>query len=209
MPPPGTLGGVASRDEVDPRIERSRSQVLAAAAEVLVEVGYGALTIEAVAARSGVAKSTIYRHWPGKPQLVADAFCHVHDHEDVAEPPPGPVRDRVAVILRRLAVDMGVTNRLACLVPALIDAAESSDEMAALAPRIVDERAQPLVDVLDEAVQVGELPLGTDTRLLADALVGPILLARLFHRPPIDSDDIPGLVDQLLPVARSPRSTPA
>jgi len=196
---------VALRDEVDPRIERSRSNVLTATAELLREVGYGALTIEAVAARSGVAKSTIYRHWSGKPQLVADAFSHLHTREDVDVPPPGPVRDRVVGVLRELAGDMATTNRLACLVPALIDAAERSDEIAELTPRIVDERAQPLVDVLDEGVKAGDLPPGTDTRVLADALVGPIMLARLFHRPQVEPDDIPALVDQILPEARPGR----
>jgi AcrR family transcriptional regulator len=190
---------VPLRDEVDPRIERSRGCVLAATAELLREIGYGSLTIEAVAARSGVAKSTIYRHWPGKPQLVADAFSHVHTGDDVDVPPPGPLRDRVVAVLRELAVDMGTANRMACLVPALIDAAERSDEIAELTHRIVDERSQPLVDILDQAVTAGDLPPGTNARVLADALVGPIMLSRLFHRAPVDGEDIPALVDQILP----------
>ena len=58
----------------DPRIERSRRVILEAALAELGEVGYGALTIESVAARAGVGKSTIYRHWSGKLNLVEDAF---------------------------------------------------------------------------------------------------------------------------------------
>src|SRR4029453_14587855 len=58
----------------DPRVERSRRVILGAVLDELGEVGYGALTIEAVAARAGVGKSTIYRHWPGKLELVEDAF---------------------------------------------------------------------------------------------------------------------------------------
>ena len=49
---------------IDPRIERSRSIILEASLQELGEVGYGAFTIESVAARAGVGKSTIYRHWP-------------------------------------------------------------------------------------------------------------------------------------------------
>ena len=205
MLPAGQTVWVALRDEVDPRIERSRSNVLTATAELLREVGYGALTIEAVAARSGVAKSTIYRHWSGKPQLVADAFSHVHTRDDIEAPPPGPLRDRVVAVLTGLAVDMGTDNRLACMMPALIDAAERSDEIAELTHGIVDERSQPMVDVLDEGVAAGELPPGTDTRVLGDALVGPLMIARLFHRPPVDPDAIPALVDQILPAAASRR----
>jgi TetR/AcrR family transcriptional regulator, regulator of autoinduction and epiphytic fitness len=60
--------------ELDPRVERSRRVILQAVLDELGEAGYGALTIEAVAARAGVGKSTIYRHWPGKLELVEEAL---------------------------------------------------------------------------------------------------------------------------------------
>lgn len=53
--------------------------VLRAAVDELAEVGYGAFTIESVAARARVAKSTIYRHWPDKLVLIADAFETFHE----------------------------------------------------------------------------------------------------------------------------------
>src|SRR5690606_34631776 len=59
--------------------------------------------------------------------------------------------------------------------------------------------AAPLIAVLDEAVEAGELPAGTDTRALADALAGPVPLRRLLHRPCVCPDEIPALVDQILP----------
>lgn len=68
------MDGMPASDEVDPRIEGSRHHALTAAVERLREVGSSRLTIEAVAARSGVAKSTIYRHWAGTAELVTDAF---------------------------------------------------------------------------------------------------------------------------------------
>ncbi|HEY8525780.1 MAG TPA: TetR/AcrR family transcriptional regulator [Acidimicrobiales bacterium] len=186
------------RGDIDPRIERSRAHILAATIDLLREVGYGALTIEAVAARSGVAKSTIYRHWPGKSQLAADAFLHAYESKQA--PPPGPVRDRVVAYLCELAGTVVAPEReLACLLPALIDAAERSEEIAALAGRLAELSAAPLIAVLDEAVEAGELPAGTDTRALADALAGPVLLRRLLHRPCVCPDEIPALVDQILP----------
>jgi TetR/AcrR family transcriptional regulator of autoinduction and epiphytic fitness len=65
---------------VDPRIERSRQVILRAALSELGEAGYGAFTIESVAARAAVAKSTIYRHWSDKISLIADAFEAAHEH---------------------------------------------------------------------------------------------------------------------------------
>jgi TetR/AcrR family transcriptional regulator of autoinduction and epiphytic fitness len=186
-------------EDLDPRIERSRTHVLSATVDLLREIGYGSLTIEAVAARSGVAKSTIYRHWSGKAPMVAEAFAWAHGHDPQSVPPPGPVRDRVAAVLRTAIDDMATTDRLACLIPALIDAAERSDEIAEFAQRVAEEKNAALQAVLDEAVATGELPPRTDTTLLADALVGPILLCRLFHRPPVATDAVPALIDQILP----------
>lgn len=187
-------------DDLDPRIERSRLQVLAATVDLLREVGYGGLTIEGVAARSGVAKSTIYRHWSSKGQVAADAFQWLHGLDPQDVPPPGPVRDRVVAVLRSIIGDIAATDRLVCMMPALIDAAERSDEIAELAERVAEEKNAVLRGVLDEAVASGELQPQIDTGLLADALVGPVLLCRLFHRPPVTADDVPALVDQVLPV---------
>jgi AcrR family transcriptional regulator len=190
----------------DPRIERSREQVLAAAVDLLREVGFGALTIEAVAARSGVAKSTIYRHWSSKAEVVADAFLWAHRQEPPIDPAPGPVRERVVALLRATIGDMATEDRLACLMPAIVDAAERSDEIAALTRRLSEEKASRLRAVLDAAVADGELPPDTDTAVVADALLGPVLLRRLFHRRQVASDDVPALVDQILQVVGSPRA---
>lgn len=191
------MDDMPASDEVDPRIERSRHQVLTAAVDLLREVGYGRLTIEAVAARSGVAKSTIYRHWPGKAELVTDAFLTLKPRS--ADPPPGPVRARVTAVLTGIVESLNAPTNLACVMPALIDAAERAPEMATLSRRLAEQSAVPLRGVLDEAVEAGELPPGTDTGLLTDSLMGPIMLCRLFHRQPITVDDVPALVDQTLP----------
>ena len=65
--------------EVDPRIERSRQVIFRGALDELGEIGYGGFTIELVAARAGVGKSTIYRHWSDKLSLIADAFQTFHE----------------------------------------------------------------------------------------------------------------------------------
>jgi hypothetical protein len=90
--------------------------------------------------------------------------------------------------------------RLAC-VPALIEAAAHCEEVAAVSAMLAERGAQPLIKVLDEAVADGQLPAGTNTDVLADALVGPIVLRHLFRRPSFDPDDVPALVDQILPTA--------
>jgi TetR/AcrR family transcriptional regulator, regulator of autoinduction and epiphytic fitness len=184
--------------EVDPRVERSRELVLAATLDLLGEVGYGALTVEAVAARSGVAKSTVYRHWGGKLELVSDAFTELK-RMAAEPPPPGPVRQRLIHMLQASVERQRDPRwRMAC-VPALIEAAAHCEEVAEVSCMLAERGMQPLIAVLDEGVSAGELPADTDTEVLADALVGPIAMRHLFRRPGIEYDAVPALVDQILP----------
>ena len=180
----------------DPRIERSRRVILEAVLEELGAVGYGSLTIEGVAARAGVGKSTIYRHWPGKLALVEDAFRTLKAQALIPE--TGSLRDRLVAFLEQLATLVEESTYSACM-PALIDAAERDPQVRAFHCEFSAERRAVLVDVLRDAVTNGELPADTDPELLADALVGPIVLRRLMSYEPFDPKQVPALVDQILP----------
>lgn len=192
------LSDSAPKVELDPRVERSREVVLSATLDLLAEVGYGELTIEGVSARSGVAKSTIYRHWKGKLALITDAFLELRRAEDIT-PTTGTVRERLIVLLTDLAIRVADPDwRVRCL-PALIDASARTPEVAELCRDVAERNMGPLVGILDDGVSAGELPTGTDTVLLADALLGPLVMRGLFHRPTPTPEEIPALVDQLLP----------
>jgi TetR/AcrR family transcriptional regulator of autoinduction and epiphytic fitness len=184
--------------ELDPRVERSRRIILEAVLEELGAVGYGALTIEAVAARAGVGKSTIYRHWAGKLELVEDAFRTLKAPVVVAE--TGTLRDKVVDLIGQIACLVEQSTYSACM-PALIEAAERDPQVRDFHWRFSAERRAILVGLLRDAVETGELPSDTDPELLADALVGPILLRRLMLGQPVDPAIAPELVDQLLPDA--------
>lgn len=181
---------------VDPRVERSRRVILTAALDVLGEVGYGGLTIEAVAARAGVGKSTIYRHWTGKLELVEDAIRTLK--AAIVLPVEGTVRERVIQLLCQLACNATDTQWSTCL-PAIIDAAERDPEVLQVHRRLALERRQVLIDLLAEGVRTGEVAPGTDVGLLAECLAGPIIVRRLMLHEPFEPDLVPKLVDQLLP----------
>lgn len=182
--------------EPDPRIERSRRVVLTAALDLLGEVGYGGLTIEAVAARAGVGKSTIYRHWTGKLDLVEDAVRVLKS--ELALPAAGPVRDRVVALLRQVATNLADSTWSRCL-PAIIDAAERDPAVLDIHRRLTCERREVMIGLLAEGVATGEVRAGTDLGLLAEALVGPIIVRRLLFHEPFEPEAVPRLVDQLLP----------
>lgn len=185
----------------DPRVERSRRVILEAVLEELGAVGYGPLTIEAVAARAGVGKSTIYRHWAGKLALVEDAFRTLK--APVSPPPEGPLHDRVIAVIEQIACLIEESTYSTCM-PALIDAAERDANVRAFHNRFSAERRAVLVQLLHDAVASGELPAATDPAILADALVGPIIMRRLMLGEPVGPAIAREIVDQLLPAP--PRS---
>ena len=180
----------------DPRVERSRRVILSAALDLLGDVGYGGLTIEALAARAGVGKSTIYRHWSGKLDIVEDAIRTLK--AGVVVPTSGSVREKLTHVLQQVATNMAWS---ACL-PAVIDAAERDPEVRTIHCRLAGERRQALVGLLAEGVATGEVPPHLDLELLADCLVGPIVVRRLFLHEPFDPTRVPFLVDPLLARAR-------
>jgi TetR/AcrR family transcriptional regulator of autoinduction and epiphytic fitness len=186
--------GVAGARWLDPRVERSRTVILSAALDLLGEAGYGGLTIEAVAARAGVGKSTVYRHWSGKLELVEDAIRTLK--AGITVPTTGSVRERLCHVLGQIAENMAASTWSACL-PAIIDAAERDAEVLDILRRIGQERRQLLLDLLTEGRATGEVP-DVDLNLLAECLVGPIVVRRLLLHETFDPATVPTLVNQLL-----------
>jgi AcrR family transcriptional regulator len=195
-----TAGAHSTEVELDPRVERSRRVILEAVLDELGEVGYGPMTIEGVAARAGVGKSTIYRHWPGKLELVEDAFRTLK--ASVIVPESGAFRDRVIGLLRQVAMLVAESTYSACM-PALIEAAERDPKVRDFHNRFSAERRAVLIDLLRSGIESGDLPTTSDPELLADALVCPIVLRRLMMPEPCDPDLVPSLVDQVLPAEPS------
>ena len=176
--------------------------ILSAALEVLGEDGYGGLTIEAVAARAGAGKSTIYRHWTGKLELVEDAIRTLR--ADFEAPATGPVRERVAGLLCQVAARLADSTWSSCL-PAILDAAERDAEVIVIHRRLSDERLQVLVALLADGVVTGELPSDLDPDLAAVCLIGALMVRRLFLHEPFDPIAVPALVRQVLGEARPQR----
>ena len=129
------------RSEPDPRVVRSRQVILQAALEELGEAGYGAFAIESVAARAGVGKSTIYRHWPDKLALISAAFQTLHE-EMAPDIVSGTPRERLVRILEHVAALLEDSNFSACM-PALIDAAERDAGLRRFHHRFQREARRP------------------------------------------------------------------
>ncbi|WP_307844638.1 TetR/AcrR family transcriptional regulator [Actinotalea solisilvae] len=184
-----------------PRVARSRARALTAALELLVERGIAGTTIEAVADRSGVAKTTIYRQWPGQAALVQDAFDSLLQPPDA--PDTGSVRGDLLLLVGGLA-DALSSSPAARLMPALIDAAERDADFAELHRRQAARRHAPVLRVLERAVRRGELAKDADLGLLLDLLSGPLFYRRMVSGGPLDRAYAERVVDHVLGRARNP-----
>ncbi len=175
-----------------PRSEEARRKALAAATELLVEKGVANLTIEEIAQRSGVAKTTIYRHWPERAALILDTARATFEH--VATPDTGSLRSDLESFFGGM-VRADLTGTVGQLMPCLIDAAGRDPEISLLLDRIALERQQPIFAIVERAQARGELPPDLDPRVVVGTIVGPIVFRKLIWRQPIDAAYLHGCLD--------------
>ena len=176
---PSGEGRAGADGRTDPRIARSRAAVLAAARGLLEERCFVEITVEAVAAASGVAKTTIYRHWPSREALLVDLV------EDLKPPQPpvdsGSFAGDLSLVGHQLAEALGDTSWSRAL-PGLLDAAEREADLR----RIIDtggrRRRQVLQASLDRARERGEVDHDIDLELAVSLVAGPIFYRRLVLR---------------------------
>jgi AcrR family transcriptional regulator len=188
-------GKAGAKENLDPRIVRSRRVILEATIDELAEAGYGAMTIESVAKRAGVGKATIYRQWRGKADLVESVLEMIK--QDVVVRVDGTVRERVASLLQGLASYLSDSRASLCM-PAIVSAAHYDDAVGEFQFRFGNERRQVLVDLLSEGVASGELNPDLDVELTAAILAGPLFYRRLMTDRPFPVDDVGQLVRAVL-----------
>ncbi|MDQ1490194.1 MAG: hypothetical protein QOJ23_2708, partial [Actinomycetota bacterium] len=149
------------------RSRRAESAILEATIALLGEVGFSGLTIDGIAARAGVGKATIYRHWSSKAQVAVEAFTAFVPPLD--DPDTGSFADDVRAVLIQI-VD-GLTNSpLAGILPSLVEAAERDPELEQLFKEFGSSRRAVLRDVFARAARRGELRDGLDPEVAIDVL---------------------------------------
>lgn len=172
-------------ERVDPRVERSRAKVLAAASALLREVGFAEVTIEQISERSGVSRSTMYRHWTTREEILRDAFSVV------ALPDPA-LTDGDAVDLRedlrgyaRVFAD-GLENAWGRAAATLAMTALDDPAQRQVIATFTDGYARDVALLLERAVERGEAVAPCDPAEVADRLVAPLFHRYLFRHLPLD-----------------------
>lgn len=188
----------------DPRIARSRRKVLASATEILVESGPRAVTVDAVAERSGVAKSTIYRHWDSRSELLVDVIrAHVPVvNAPTAESFEAALRDTMRELVHTMSdPDWG------SILPAIVSLKRSMPDVAKLAQSDDQAKLEVVRTLLNLGVAEGrfgspDVPAPTEIETM-HLLAGPILMATLSGNTDILDDLGDRVVQQFL--ARYPQ----
>lgn len=190
---------------MDARIERTQNAVMQAAADLVVEQGPSGLTIDAVVARSGVAKSTVYRHWATRDELVAAVFANCAPHLD----PPDPALGFDAA-LRSLAYEfVALLNdeQWKRFLPALLLLKSQQGAIAELNGEMKQQQTEVISSVMQLGVDEGILPpeVLDELELTMTLLTGPFLMASLVDTVPLDRDLADRAVDQFLCAHRAVR----
>lgn len=177
-------------------------KVLAAALEELARVGYHGLRIDDVAARADVNKTTVYRRWPTRPELVRDALLSI-TADTFAAPDTGSLRtDMLALARRNVALaaqpeHQGLFQMFA--------AAGADAELAGIVRSLREAFASVPREVLAAAEARGEIGPGVDSALLFDLFGSALNWWLFFERTPPDDARLERLVDLLLHGALTPR----
>ena len=179
-----------------PRSASARQAILDAAVALVRESGYDALAFEAVAARAGVGKSTIYRWWSTKELLVAEAVERIVLRIEV--PDTGRVEDDVLVLMRKMLTmykDPGTVT----LLPALVATVARSERVAkAVRSGMIAGWHDVIGAVLRRAVERGDVRADADVDLATELLAGPLFYRYLWLGRPLRESYVRSVVGAVM-----------
>jgi AcrR family transcriptional regulator len=189
------------------RLDRSLdAAILDATLAGVAEVGYDRLSMDDVASRAGVGKAAIYRRWPSKAVVVADAIAHWRRRLGPVEPPnSGSLRGDIdALVAATPDLDDANSHMIRVVVGVATAAMHNPVLAAALDDLVLSTPRQVVRAVLDQAVARGEIPAGRDLSLIPDVALGLNVLRVITGRP-IDRVYVRRVLeDVLLPLAGAP-----
>ena len=187
--------GPAASARGRPRDATLDARILDQVLALLASHGYAGLTLDELAARSGVAKTTILRRWPSK-AAVAAAGVERLALQSVDVPDSGTLRGDLHALLHA-AVDTFARGS-GQFVPRLLREAGHHPEITDLLFTVIHTRRQAYRRVLALAIARGELAPSGDQELLIDLLIGPIWTRLLITRDPITREYVDSIVETVV-----------
>jgi len=187
------------RFEEKPRVApiATRRKVLEAAAELLDGRGYPSATIEAIAAKAGVAKTTIYRWWPSKAAVLLDLFDTIGD-KTILDPESGNVVSDLKIYLKALLALMSGTIAGKAAAGMTVEAQSDPAMKDEICAHFSEFRQVVLNQIVDRAVLRGEIRTDIDRRQIEDLLIAPFWYRLLIAHEPMSVEECEHHVDVVL-----------
>jgi AcrR family transcriptional regulator len=165
------------------RTAKVAEAVFAATVAELTGRDYADISIESIAARSGVHKTTIYRRWGSKPELIRQVMLSAAS-ERIPAPDSGSAADDLAMLAHSVQAILS-DPASAAITSALITGATSAPEIADVMQRFWAARLAAFSDIVQRGIRRGQLPAGTDPAALMQAVAAPLYYRLLVSRAPI------------------------
>ena len=182
------------------RSERVVRDVMDAAAKELARVGYAALRMDDVAAAAGVNKTTVYRRWPTKSDLVRATLHSLNEAKSTA-PDLGSIRADLESLLDSFVARMERPEKRC--IARMIYAEIEHPEVQELVRALREDHLAPWRTVVARSIERGELPAGSDTRLIVDVLLGTVTSGVIRFEKTPDPGYLTAVVDLVVAGARS------
>jgi AcrR family transcriptional regulator len=187
------------------RSARVRADAIAATLAELAERGYRALSLESVARRAGVHKTTLYRRWGTREELVLDAMLD-RAGEHISVPDTGSLRDDLLELARTAAAN-AATPEVAAMARAVAAESPHDGRLAAANRRFWAERLALDGVIVERAIERGEVAAGTEPGRVIESVLGPIHLRLLLTGEPVDDAFLEDIVDVVVNGVALPRSS--
>jgi AcrR family transcriptional regulator len=185
----------APAPDLDERVRRSKQLILKVTGELLSETGFGGVSVDEVSRRSGVAKTTIYRHWPTRSALLLEACSQMGARPEA--PDTGSFKGDMTALALAIAERLQ-SARWPSVLPSIIDAAERDPDIAELHSRLHAERISPFREIIERGKKNGQLPKNCHETQLIASILGPMFYRRWFSREALDDRFVKALVETAL-----------
>lgn len=182
-----------------PRSAQAHQKILQAALQLLVEEGYSGMSLEGVAERAGVGKTTIYRRWKSKEELVMDVIRSIHAEVPVID--TGNFREDMLTMLRGATL-VGTPLLRGLLVKTLGEISAYPEILQVFNERLVAPRFERLFQMIERAKARGEVRPDLDDKLIVSMLAGPyffyVLFGDMMPGQPLTAETVERLGDAVL-----------
>ena len=183
----------------DPRGARTRARALEATLELAAESGLHACTFDAVSERSGIARSTLYRHWSNQSELVMDALESLDVEHTAVD--TGSLRDDMLIHMLGLGREIEGST-WGAMVPQLVAAASTHPDMSDILRKSSDYYLGIVTEIIERAQERGEIATDNDSNHVALLFSAPIFYRYFLARQPVDGRWITSHVDAIVGLLR-------